>query len=248
MSMTPDLEGKVAVITGASRGIGAAIAAELAGAGARVVLGARSPDALRAVATGLGERALAVRTDVTKLDQLDKLAEAAVERFGGIDILVNNAGVSPPARQIYKVTPEEWEETFAVNLRSAWYLSKACHPHIKQRGGGAVVNIASTSGLHHDIGLGVYSISKAALIMLTTVCAKEWARDRIRVNALAPGIVRTELSQPMVAWLDEHGEKPNVMNMVGEPEDVARLVRYLVGDESRYVTGDVIRIDGGELL
>ena len=84
--------------------------------------------------------------------------------------------------------------------------------------------------------------------MLTTVCAKEWARDGIRVNALAPGIVRTELSVPMVSWLQEHGEKPNALNMIGEPEDVARLVRYLVSDESRYVTGDVIRIDGGELL
>ncbi|TMF89355.1 MAG: SDR family oxidoreductase [Chloroflexi bacterium] len=138
--------------------------------------------------------------------------------------------------------------SISLNLRAAWYLSKLCHPHMKARGGGAVVNMASTSGLHHDIGLGIYSISKAALIMLTTVCAKEWARDGIRVNALAPGIVRTELSVPMVSWLQEHGEKPNALNMIGEPEDVARLVRYLVSDESRYVTGDVIRIDGGELL
>jgi len=246
--MDRTLEGKVAVITGASRGIGAAVAAELAGAGAHVVLGARSEDALREVASRLGDAAVAVTTDATRLDQLERLAETAVERFGGIDILVNNAGVSPPASQIYKVTPEEWQATLDLNLRAAWYLSKLCHPHMKARGGGAVVNMASTSGLHHDIGLGIYSISKAALIMLTTVCAKEWARDGIRVNALAPGIVRTELSVPMVSWLQEHGEKPNALNMIGEPEDVARLVRYLVSDESRYVTGDVIRIDGGELL
>ena len=246
--MERDLDGKVAVITGASRGIGAAVAADLAGAGARVVLGARSEDALREVAGGLGQVAVAVPTDAPQLDQLERLAQAAVERFGGVDILVNNAGVSPPARQIYKVTAEEWQATLDLNLRAAWYLSKLCHPHMKARGGGAIVNMASTSGLHHDIGLGVYSISKAALIMLTTVCAKEWARDRIRVNALAPGIVRTELSVPMVAWLEEHGEKPNALNMVGEPEDVARLVRYLVSEDSRYITGDVIRIDGGELL
>jgi len=246
--MARDLEGKVAVITGASRGIGAAVAAELARAGACVVLGARSEDGLRQVAAGLGEKAATVVCDVTRLDDLDRLVATAVERFGGIDILVNNAGVSPPAKQIYKVTPDEWQSTMDLNLRAAWYLSKLCHPHMKARGGGAIVNMASTSGLHHDIGLGVYSISKAALIMLTTVCAKEWARDRIRVNALAPGIVRTELSLPMVAWLESHGEKPNALNMVGDPEDVARLVRYLAGDESRYVTGDVIRIDGGELL
>jgi NAD(P)-dependent dehydrogenase (short-subunit alcohol dehydrogenase family) len=111
-----------------------------------------------------------------------------------------------------------------------------------------VINVASTSGLHHDIGLGVYSISKAAVVMLTNVQAKEWARDRIRVNAIAPGVVRTELAGDILQYLDQHGEKPNPMNMVGEPEDIARLVRYLATDESRYMTGSVIRIDGGELL
>jgi NAD(P)-dependent dehydrogenase (short-subunit alcohol dehydrogenase family) len=119
---------------------------------------------------------------------------------------------------------------------------------MKSRGGGAIVNIASTSGLHHDIGLGVYSVSKAAVVMLTNVQAKEWARDRIRVNAIAPGVVRTDLAGDILQYLESHGEKPNPLNMVGEPSDVARLVRYLVSDESRYMTGSVIRIDGGELL
>jgi dehydrogenase/reductase SDR family protein 4 len=242
------LDGKVAVVTGANRGIGAATARELARVGASVVIAARGADALRQVAGELGGQGLAVPTDVTRLEDLDRLVAAAVDRFGGIDVLVNNAGTSPPAKQIYKVTPEEWQLTMDINVRAAWYLSKAAHSHIKQRGGGAIVNIASTSGLHHDIGLGIYSISKAAVIMLTTVCAKEWARDRIRVNALAPGVVRTELAGPLIQYLESHNEKPNLMNMIGEPEDIARLVRYLATDEARYVTGEVVRIDGGELL
>ena len=243
-----NLDGKVAVVTGANRGIGAATARELARVGASVVVAARGADSLRQVAAELGDRGLAVGTDVTRTEELDRLVAAAVDRFGGIDVLVNNAGVAPPAKQIYKVTPEEWQATMDVNVRAAWYLSGAVHPHLKQRGGGAIVNIASTSGLHHDIGLGVYSVSKAALIMLTTVCAKEWARDRIRVNALAPGVVRTELAGPLIEYLESHDEKPNLMNMIGDPEDIARLVRFLATDEARYITGDVIRIDGGELL
>ena len=204
--------------------------------------------ALEEVAASLGGNGHAVATDVAKTEDLDRLVAAAVDRFGGVDILVNNAGVAPPAKQIYKVSLEEWESTMAVNLRSTWYLSKLCHPLMKERGGGAVVNIASTSGLHHDIGLGVYGISKAAVIMLTTVCAKEWARDGIRVNALAPGIVRAQLAAAIIEYVETHEQKPNPMNIIGEPEDIARLVRFLVTDESRYITGDTIRIDGGEII
>jgi len=242
------LDGKVAIVTGANRGIGAAIARELAGIGASVVVAARGSEALEEVARSLGDRALAVRTNVASVEDLDRLVAATLERFGGIDVLVNNAGTAPPGKQIYNVTLDEWQATLDVNLRSAWYLSKLCHPHLKQRGGGAIVNLASTSGLHHDIGLGVYGISKAAVVMLTTVCAKEWARDSIRVNALAPGLVRTELAKPLIEYIDSHGVKPNPMNLIGEPEDIARLVRFLVTDESRLITGDVIRIDAGEII
>jgi NAD(P)-dependent dehydrogenase (short-subunit alcohol dehydrogenase family) len=242
------LDGKVAIVTGANRGIGAAIARELAGIGADVVVAARGADALQEVADSLGDRGLAVPTDVARIEDLDRLVAAAVDRFGGVDVLVNNAGTAPPGKQIYNVSPDEWQTTMDVNLRSAWYLSKLCHPHLKQRGGGAIVNIASTSGLHHDIGLGVYGISKAAVVMLTTVCAKEWARDSIRVNALAPGLIRTELAKPLIAYIDSHGVKPNPMNLIGEPEDIARLVRFLVTEESRLITGDVIRIDAGEII
>ena len=242
------LDGKVAIVTGANRGIGAATARELARVGASVVVAARGAEALEEVARSLDGKGFAVTTDVSKIEDLDRLVATTVDRFGGVDVLVNNAGTAPPSMQIYKVSLDQWQSTLDVNVRSAWYLSKLCHPLLKQRGGGAVVNIASTSGLHHDIGLGMYSISKAAVVMLTTVCAKEWARDRIRVNALAPGLVRTELAKPLLEYLASHEEKPNPMDMVGDPEDIARLVRFLATEESRYITGDVIRIDGGEIL
>ena len=244
------LDGKVAIVTGAGRGIGAACALELARAGASVVLAARSADELEHVEGSIasGARALAVRTDVSKTSDLEHLVDSAVKEFGGVDVLINNAGVMPPAKQIYKVDLEEWERVMAVNVRAPWYLGNLVHRHMKARGGGVVINVASTSGLHHDIGLGVYSISKAAVVMLTNVQAKEWARDRIRVNGIAPGVVRTELATDLLQYLETHGEKPNPMNMVGEPEDISRLVRYLATDESRYMTGSVIRIDGGELL
>ena len=244
------LDGKVAIVTGAGRGIGAACALELARAGASVVLAARSADELKQVEGSIadGGRALRVRTDVSKTSDLERLVDTAVKEFGGVDLLLNNAGVMPPAKQIYKVDLAEWERVMAVNVRAPWYLGNLVHRHMKARGGGVVINVASTSGLHHDIGLGAYSISKAAVVMLTNVQAKEWARDRIRVNAIAPGVVRTELATDLLQYLETHGEKPNPMNMVGEPEDISRLVRYLATDESRYMTGSVIRIDGGELL
>jgi dehydrogenase/reductase SDR family member 4 len=248
--MNDALDGKVALVTGASRGIGAAIARELAAAGARVALAGRDERTLREVAGTLprGDGALAVPTDVTRTADLERLVAQVVEKLGAVDVLVNNAGVLPPAKQIYGVDLEEWQRVMETNLRAPWYLSKLVHPHMRARGGGAIVNVASTSGLHHDIGLGVYSISKAGVVMLTEVCAKEWARDRIRVNCIAPGIVKTELAGAIMEYLQSRNMKPNPMNLYGEPEDIARLVRYLVTDESRYMTGSIIRIDGGELL
>ena len=248
--MSDGLTGKVALVTGASRGIGAAIAKELAEAGAYVALAGRDESTLRETAGTLprGSHSVAVKADVAEPSDLDKLVGQVVNELGGIDILVNNAGLMPPAKQIYKAELDEWQQVMDINLRAPWYLSKLVHPHMKARRGGAIVNVASTSGLHHDIGLGVYGISKAGVVMLTEVCAKEWARDGIRVNCIAPGIIKTQLAGGIIEYLQSRNMKPNPMNLYGEPEDVARLVRYLVSDESRYMTGSIIRIDGGELL
>lgn len=248
--MDDRLDDRVALVTGASRGIGAAIARELAAAGATVALAGRHEETLREVAESLPDasRSCVVVADMARVGDLESLADRVVRELGGVDVLVNNAGVMPGAKQIYNVDLEEWEQAVNVNLRAPWYLSKLLHPHLKARGGGAIVNVSSTSGLHHDIGLGVYGISKAGVVMLTEVCAKEWARDGIRVNCIAPGLVKTELAGPLIDYMQKRDLKPNPMNVYGEPEDIARLVRFLATDESRYMTGSIIRIDGGELL
>ena len=248
--MSQELEGKVALVTGASRGIGAAIARELAQAGAHLALAGRDDGTLQETARSLpgGNHTLAVKADVADPSDLDRLVGKVVSELGGIDVLVNNAGLMPPAKQIYNAELDEWQTVMNVNLRAPWYLSKLVHPHMKARGGGAIVNVSSTSGLHHDIGLGVYGISKAGVVMLTEVCAKEWARDGIRVNCIAPGVVKTQLAGSIIEYMKARNIKPNPMNLYGEPEDIAKLVRFLVSDNSRYMTGSIIRIDGGELL
>jgi dehydrogenase/reductase SDR family protein 4 len=248
--MNDELKGKVALVTGASRGMGAAIARELAAAGAAVALVGRQETTLLEVADSLprGSRSLAVAADMAETSDLERLVGRVVEELGGLDVLVNNAGFLPEAKQIYNVDLEEWQHVIDVNLRAPWFLSKLAHPHMRARGGGAIVNVASTSGLHHDIGLGVYGISKAGVVMLTEVCAKEWARDKIRVNCIAPGIVKTQLAGDIIEYLKTRNMKPNPMNLFGEPEDIAKLVRFLVTDDSRFMTGSTIRIDGGELL
>jgi NAD(P)-dependent dehydrogenase (short-subunit alcohol dehydrogenase family) len=248
--MSDRLDGKVALVTGASRGMGAAIARELAAAGAAVGLAGRNEATLQEVAGSLphGSRSLVVAGDVAETADLERLVGHVVNGLGGIDVLINNAGFLPEARQIYGVDLDEWQHVMNVNLRAPWYLSKLVHPQMKARGGGAIVNVSSTSGLHHDIGLGVYGISKAGVVMLTEACAKEWARDKIRVNCVAPGVVKTQLAAPIIEYLQSRNMKPNPMNLYGDPEDVAKLVRFLATDESRYMTGSIIRIDGGELL
>ncbi len=197
------LDGKVAVITGASRGIGATIARAYAAVGARVMLASRKLDGVEAVAAEIraaGGQAHACAAHTGDDDAVAALVEQTVATFGGIDIVVNNAATNPHFGPILDAAPSVWQKTLDVNLLGYWRMVTACAPHLRVRSGGKIVNIASIAGLRAQPDMGIYSISKAAVLMLTQVLAIELAPDNIQVNALAPGYVRTRFSQAV--WDD----------------------------------------------
>jgi 3-oxoacyl-[acyl-carrier protein] reductase len=243
---------RVAVVTGASRGIGAATAARLARDGCAVVLAARSVDDLRAVAKQIeadGGEALVVPTDVSDVAALDALMEATVERFGRVDVLVNNAGVLPPATRSERVEIDDWKRTFDLNLHGPWYLACRAHDAMVRNGdGGVVVNVTSTASLYPSVGFSAYNASKAALSMLTKTLALEWARDRVRVVGIAPGKVETELVQPILRYDEQRQNRVNPLGRVGQPEEVADLIAFVAGAQASYITGSIMIIDGGEVV
>lgn len=248
--MTTD-DRRVALITGASRGIGAATAQELASNGFDVVLTARSASALEDVADSIrknGGHALAVASDATDLSSLEALVERTIGEVGRIDVLVNNAGYLPDAHPLCESTRETWEATLAVNLRAPWYLSNLVYPHMKAAGGGAIVNVTSSAGIQPEIGLGVYGVSKAGVISLTRIAAREWARDNIRVTAVAPGLTDTEMAAPLSAYLTKRGKPLSLLGDVIEPAEVARLIDFIVSDRGRHMTGGVVTLDAGHTL
>jgi dehydrogenase/reductase SDR family protein 4 len=241
------LDSKVAVVTGSSRGIGAACARELGRQGMSVILAARSTEDLEGVADDIrasGGRAHVVSADLRALPDLQRTVDAALKRFGGIDVLVNNAGVFLGEKEIFDVTPSEWDDAHNLLLRAPWFLSTLVYHSMKARGGGSIVNISSVSGLRHNIGEILYTMPKSGLLMLTKICAKEWARDNIRVNCVAPGWVRTDMSAGMLDQMAST-DRPNMLDIILEPTEVAKLVTYLVSDDARAVTGETIRIDAG---
>jgi NAD(P)-dependent dehydrogenase (short-subunit alcohol dehydrogenase family) len=249
MGETRTLAGRRALVTGASRGIGAAIARRLAERGADVVLTARSADPIASLAAGLGGlgvRALAIAADMTDRDSLAALMARVADELGGLDILVNNAGALPEAKPAGEVTWTEWDSTLGLNLSAPWYLS--CRARELMTEGGVIVNNASTASYYPSRGLVAYNVSKSALVMLTRVLALEWARDGIRVVGVAPGKIDTDLVQPILAWAQKRSLPLNPMRRLGDDTEVADLVAFLASDEAGYITGVIIPIDGGELL
>jgi 3-oxoacyl-[acyl-carrier protein] reductase len=242
-------QARVAVVTGASRGIGAATARRLAADGFAVVLAARSADDLEALAaevTAAGGSALALPTDASVLGQLDALVAATTERFGRIDVVVNNAGLLPAAARSERLAVEDWQRAFDLNVTGPWYL--ACRAKERMTRGGVVVNITSTASLYPTVGYSAYNASKAAISMLTRTLALEWARDGVRVVGIAPGKVDTALVAPIVAFSEHHDIPLNPLGRIGRPEEVADLIAFLVSDRATYITGSIITIDGGEVL
>ncbi len=243
------LEGKVAVITGASRGIGRVIAMEFAKEGADVVVNyrTRSVEAEEVVERirKMGRRAVAVRADVSDPSQVEEMASAAFEEFGRVDVLVNNAGIISRA-PLEEVSPEEWDRVISVNLNGVFYAMRSFGIRMIRQGGGSIINVASVAGHTPLEGGGAYSASKAGVIILTRQVAVEWGPKGIRVNAICPGPVLTDMLRS--EYTEEElrkRERLTPAGRLGRPEDVARLAVFLASDDSSYITGAVYDVDGG---
>lgn len=244
------LSGQTALVTGAGRGIGASIAEQLARRDAHVILSARNVNAiggLAATLTAQGYNATALPADLADEDSVSGLMDS-IAAMGKLDIVVNNAGVLPKARRVEKITRQEWTAVMDVNLNAPWVIASRAKELMGRSGGGVIVNIASTAAFFPSVGLSHYNVSKAALVMLTKVCALEWAAEGIRVVGVAPGKVNTDMVQPILDWTSERGLQVNPIRRIAEPVEIAELVCYLVSAAARYVTGVIVPIDGGELL
>jgi NAD(P)-dependent dehydrogenase (short-subunit alcohol dehydrogenase family) len=245
------LQGRWALLTGASRGIGASIALALGSRGAHLLLVARDRaglDKTAADATALGARVHVLCADLSDAGSVEQLVTEIQQTTDRLDILVNNAGILPEARRLEKTSRDEWTRVLELNLTAPWYLACRAKEMMASGGGGVIVNIASTAAFFPSAGLGAYNVSKAGLIMLTKVCALEWAKDNVRVLGLAPGKVATDMVTPIVEWTQSQGLELNPLGRIGEPAEIADLVAYLVSDGAAYMTGITVVIDGGELL
>jgi len=247
------LDGRVALVTGATRGIGAAIARELAAAGARVLLTGRDEAVAEKAAAALraeGASAQGFGYDAARPGASDRLAERIVADVGRLDVLVNNAAVLRP-HVVEKLREEEFDELFQVNVKSALFLTKALAPLLVASGRAAVLNITAAGGHAPMAGIGAYCASKAALINLTRTLAQEWTPKGVRVNALTPGSTATDMILPVDAERRERFVREmaaqNPMNRIAEPVEIARAARFLVSDAASYVTGHVLVVDGGLL-
>jgi NAD(P)-dependent dehydrogenase (short-subunit alcohol dehydrogenase family) len=243
------LEGRVAIVTGGARGIGAATAAALAEAGAMVMIGDVEAEAGQATARQVG--GAFVEADVSRVTDVERLMSAAVERFGGLDVLVNNAGVVL-ARSALDTAEEEWDRVLAVNLKGAWLCARAAVPHMVQRGGGAIVNVVSNAGLVGFPNTAAYCASKGGLANLTRAMALDFAPLRVRVNAVCPGHTRTPMAERFVAaqadpeaFLDDFVRRQHPLGRMAEPAEIARAIRFLASDEASFVTGALLPVDGG---
>jgi NAD(P)-dependent dehydrogenase (short-subunit alcohol dehydrogenase family) len=244
------LTGKVAIITGASKGIGKGIAIRYAKEGASVVLASRSMDLLSSIVDQIkkeGGKALALEVDVCQHESVEAMVAKSVKHFGRLDIMVNNAGISM-ARPSEELLPADWQRALDTDLSGMFYGCQSAARQMIPQGGGCIINITSMFGFVAVPQRAAYCSSKAAANMLTKVLAVEWAKKNIRVNAIAPGYIRTELVQGII----DRGlisvpaiEKRTPLGRIGEVQDLMGLAVYLAGDESSFMTGSVISIDGG---
>ncbi len=248
-----DLTGKVAVVTGSSRGIGRSIAEEFAEAGARVVVSSRSAEACAPVVEAIraeGGEALNIPCHIGRKDQLQALVDAVIAEWGRIDILVCNAAINPVYGPMSGLADDAFDKIMTTNVRSTLNLCNMVLPGMAERGGGSVVILSSIAGIRGNTVIGAYGVSKAAEAALARNLACEWGPHRIRVNAVAPGLVRTDFARAL--WEDPvrraQSEQRTPLRRIGDPVDIAGVALFLAAEASAYVTGQTIVADGGETI
>lgn len=253
-----DLTGKTAVVTGSTAGLGQAMAAALARAGANIVVAGRNPDGgeqtLRKIRAESDARAIFVRGDLCRQADIDALIDSACSTFGGVDILVNNAGINAPVPSI-DMTMDQWRSIMDTNLDSAVFMAQAAARQMRRQGGGVIVNTASMSGMmvNYQVSQAAYYGAKAALIMLTKAWAVEWAPYGIRVNAIAPGYMRTaqchkSFTDPACADMVGNWFRLTPAGRPGEPDELGGSVVFLASETSGYLTGHTLVVDGGSTV
>ncbi len=253
MTSSFDLEGKVALITGGSRGIGYAIAEKFLDHGADLIIASRTQSDLEKAAETLsknGGNVLPVSVHTGDDDSIQSMVEQGIEKFGGIDIVVNNAATNPHYGPIFTSEDSQWDKIWDVNVKGYYKVAKACTPTMTERGGGKIINVASIAGKHALPGMGIYCISKSAVIMLTKVLGQELAKDNIQVNAIAPGFIKTKFSSAL--WMDEIANASVIKRIpqkrMADPEEIAGIALYLASEASSFATGETFTVDGGQTI
>lgn len=242
------LEGKVAIITGGSRGIGFAIAKAFSENGANVIITSKNSQQLEDSASRLNNT-IPISADIRKEDDVRKVIEKTIEKFGKLDILVNNAGIFPKIKQLNEISEVEWNNVIDVNLSGQFRFTKFAIPHL-QKTSGTIINISSDAGLkaYEGFNADAYSASKAALIVLTKCWALEYSKDKIRVNCVCPGVIDTDMTKPFLTTQKdrEFMDNDHPLGRIGQPEEVAKSVLFLASVDSSWTTGAILAIDGGQ--
>jgi len=244
MSLTIDLTGKTALVTGGTRGIGLAVAQRLVEAGARVAVMSRNAEQARAVAAELGDGMIGVGGDVADAEQVEAVVAEVLGQFGDIDILVNNAGFTRD-NILLRIGQEDWDDVLATNLTGTFHMTKAVIKGMMKRRSGRIINMTSVIGITGNMGQANYAASKAGLIGFTKSVAREYARRNILVNCIAPGFINTALTSGLPPEAQKALLDGVPLGRLGQPEDVAGAVLFLASDLAAYMTGQVLVVDGG---
>ena len=245
------LEGKVAIVTGGSLGIGSAIALALAKEGVNVAVNYRKHDAeVKTVVNqieDMGRRGMALKADVAKTDDAENMVKTVLKELGRLDILVCNAGINMDS-VIWKMTEEQWDTVMSVNLKGYFNYARAVAPTFKEQGYGKIVNITSINGRRGKFGQSNYSASKGGIIALTKTLAKELGRYNVNANAVAPGMIGTKMMLNLPKEWKQKAIDETVLGRIGSPEDVANVVVFLCTEKARHITGEIIKVDGGQYI